>query len=391
MCEACGGPIPLGKQAQVRCPYCDKLQTLPEEYVALQKASQIGEGKQAAQQLLATLGRPLSFAEGMVVSAMPNGLTFGCLFLLIYLFVMMKPLFWVMGGMAWAFDMFFIDVLRANPMDCAPTWAAGLLFTLPLLAGFAGPILWLNHTRRKLETTRLLQSALEAVPPKQPGAPSRCHQCGGALDEARDEFGVVCVYCGAVNLTSLPPGWASMARRGSNMVLGSVDDARAAFARLSATLRDALYRELAVFAGVCIFVTMIAGGIQQTRFPPPWHGSVHSVPRYVLLGGDTKLGMGTPQQITLQPHGQFWIALRHRETVRLLVQQTDPPMLVPLTVCNNVKPLAGNEADHTPLQQGTLASGQTFEFTAPLSGWYRFDVNPEQAVKATVQADVRRR
>jgi LSD1 subclass zinc finger protein len=102
----------------------------------------------------------------------------------------------------------------------------------------AAALLLLGVLGVRVDSRRNLQAALAAQPPKTPGGPLRCHECGADLTAPEGALGVRCGYCKADNLLLVPESWARRARKIERKIRDSSQEAK----RLEAESRRRMRR-----------------------------------------------------------------------------------------------------------------------------------------------------
>lgn len=139
-----------------------------------------------------------------------------------------------------------------GPLSPLPVLATATL----LVALLVGVPMVLIGKQRSLARVRIdIHASLGATLPERPGGPSRCRNCGAALDTPRGALGVPCVYCRADNLVALPQAWISQIRASEFHHFLRIDAALDAFRRASGQAQEQLWR--LVFGLILVFPVVL--------------------------------------------------------------------------------------------------------------------------------------
>jgi hypothetical protein len=146
-----------------------------------------------------------------------------------------------------------------------------LLSAGPVVALAVGLLLW-SLLGVRVDARRGLQAALASHPPKVPGGPAACRECGGDLVVEGGALGATCRYCGADNLVKLPASWVTGAREAAKTLKVTAEAARAQEAEGHRRMwRAAAWRvPLAM-----VFVGLICAGAWRGRGGATW-ADLHS-------------------------------------------------------------------------------------------------------------------
>ncbi len=264
-CAKCGGPVPLGDGDRLPCPYCQAEVEVPPEYRELRAAALRRATDEAAlAEIYARIGRPPGLALRVWGSAVGGAvIVFGKIataflwiwwklmelafeaiksiddlkLILVVLAIPFAAAFAVLWGVAWC--------VRAAGgrlgVDLIDVWSlpyAYLAVGAGVYVAAAVPLALFRYGESFARVRQRVQASLAARPPKTPGGPALCRECGAALSVTPGELGVQCAYCRADNLVALPARWV---RRVRDKAKSFHKDVRAADAEEKKT-RDAAWR-----------------------------------------------------------------------------------------------------------------------------------------------------
>jgi hypothetical protein len=255
LCAACGGPVPLAPGERTACPYCAAEVEIPEAYQALRDAPDAAEDLREARRLARALGNvPHPIVQSLAMFDSAYFLFFGLGF-------------WIAAGVAvgvlvppivgrW-FGVLTYDVLSEN--------VQGAISVGVPLGTFALGLLGAGYARKRAIVRGGLQAVLAARPPKQPGMPATCRQCGGALSPAPGATFSRCPFCRTDNLLTMPASWISSMRAHADRLGKEVRDARDAWRAERGRLRTSLVLRAIVGMLVAGLPTSCIGMIGPSR------------------------------------------------------------------------------------------------------------------------------
>lgn len=184
LCRACGGPLDVGGDLALACPYCGTPDELPQDAAA--------RARELARRLDARAHRvaQLSAADAALVAAFetPGGLR-----RVLAPWLIVVPFIALQLVQAAAVP----DVLPADLR--AEQQRIGLAGAAVLLAFPLGTLVPLLHGRRLYRER--LRGRIQARPPRVPGARPRCRSCAGELPRGDGPL-LACTYCRTHNLLS---------------------------------------------------------------------------------------------------------------------------------------------------------------------------------------------
>jgi hypothetical protein len=113
------------------------------------------------------------------------------------------------------------------------------------------------YANRRAGGRRVLLAGLAARPPKLPGGPALCRECGAPLEVAAGALVARCVYCGADSAVQIRTPFLARARRAARGAAHTIDEAAALDRRERAETRGMLAAELRRY----LLVTATFGGL----------------------------------------------------------------------------------------------------------------------------------
>jgi DNA-directed RNA polymerase subunit RPC12/RpoP len=240
-CPACGAHVALGQAADARCAHCGKAVPLPEAHRELRRIQHDDEAaRRRAQALFFTLDSPPWLSTRILAAVFDQPMFAFWIF-----FGVPVGLASIVAGLA-------VDT-RLHPPPAATVGVIfGFLFTFAFLPRSIGV-----YANRRAGGRSLLLSGLAARPPKLPGGPAGCRECGAPLEVAPGALVARCVYCGADSAVEIRTPFLARARRAARGAVHTIDQAAALDRRERAATRGTLAREL----GRYLLATSIFGGL----------------------------------------------------------------------------------------------------------------------------------
>jgi LSD1 subclass zinc finger protein len=240
-CPSCGADVPLGQGDDTRCVHCGTLVPLPAAYRELRRFQTEDEaGRRRAQDLFSRLDSP-PFLLTRILAAV---------------FDQPMVVFWLFFGVPVGLESIFVGLaVDARYHPPYPVTIGACFVTLFVLA-FVPRSLGI-YANRRAGGRRMLLAGLAAEPPKLPGGPARCRQCGAPLDVPPGATVVRCAYCRADSAVRILTPFLESARQSARGILRTIDDATALDRRERSETRRALAREL----GRYVLVTSTFGGL----------------------------------------------------------------------------------------------------------------------------------
>jgi predicted Zn-ribbon and HTH transcriptional regulator len=252
-CSSCGAALPLGEGKIARCPYCKSETPIPEEYGAAQRAAKsFADDRKLAEQLYGRIGRPPGWFARAVGRGAEGATNIGTKVGVVLLgLVAEQPLIGIPLFMAAAYALGYpvAAVVRAvcwitlqpspGPLSPYPILAGT---TVLVVFGFGIPAVLFSKERALSEVRGDIHASLAAALPERPGGPSRCRNCGAALDVPPGALGVPCPYCKSDNLVSLPASWVAHVRGKEFHQFLRVDAALEAFRQASEASSERIWK-----------------------------------------------------------------------------------------------------------------------------------------------------
>jgi uncharacterized Zn finger protein (UPF0148 family) len=203
-CPRCGAPqVPVDRDS-APCPYCGTSVPMPEALREKERAAAELRGAdkveaRIVQQLIdqpgaANANRLLWLGRKFLIWIQPVAVVFLCILAAHQT-----------GDVTPSDKVTEVWVERIAPGDDPVIFYDMGLMVLMLAGGFG--IVWtaLAAYFANRKTLRVLAQSFGAVPPKAPGAPSTCRQCGAPLPDSGGAAFVRCVYCQAENVLGVDP------------------------------------------------------------------------------------------------------------------------------------------------------------------------------------------
>jgi hypothetical protein len=233
--------VPLGEARFASCPFCRAETPIPELHLAAQRAARgFAADRKLAEQLYGRVGKPpgpIARAVSRGVLGAAHGGAKAAPWVLV-LMLLVHPVigFFMVTGVAWLLGYPVAAAIRAgfwiahrSPPGPIPPLPILLLTTFLLAFGFGIPFVIVSRARALASVRAAVHAGLAASLPERPGGPSRCRQCGAALDVPKGALGVPCVYCRADNLVALSEEWVTLVRRTELGRFLQIDGALGAF------------------------------------------------------------------------------------------------------------------------------------------------------------------
>jgi DNA-directed RNA polymerase subunit RPC12/RpoP len=243
-CPACGADVPLGQADDARCVHCGREVPLPETYRELRRLQREDEAsRQRAQALFSTLDSPPWLFTRVLAAVFDQPMIVFWIF-----FGVPVGLASVLGGLAIG--------ERCRLSEAASTGASFvILFAFAFVPRSIG-----IYANRRAGGRRLLLAGLAAQPPRLPGGPARCRECGAPLDVTPGALVARCVYCGADSAVRVRTPFVARARRAVRVAAHTIDEAAALDRRERAATRRTLANELRRY----LLTTAVFGGLFAT-------------------------------------------------------------------------------------------------------------------------------
>jgi DNA-directed RNA polymerase subunit RPC12/RpoP len=243
-CPACGAAVPLGQGDEARCAHCGKAVLLPEAHRALRRAQREDEtARLRAQSLFSTLDSPPWLLTRILAA------------------VFDQPMlaFWIFFGVPVGLASIAVGLLvdaRFHPPAAA---TVGVVFVALFAFAFAPRSIGI-YANRRAGGRRVLVAGMAAQPPKLPGGPACCRECGAPLDVAPGTIIVRCVYCATDSAVEVQTRFLARTQSAARAAVRTVDEAAAIDLRERAETRRQLALELRRY----LVVTSVFGGLFAT-------------------------------------------------------------------------------------------------------------------------------
>ncbi len=254
--------LALGQGKSAHCAYCGADTPIPDAYAALQRATQsFAADRNLAQQLYGDVGNPpgwflrkwgrgaegsadlgVFIVGGLVVLTFENPIV-GLPMLSAAAYALGYPVAALMRAIGWLAGGWLQGPLSPFLVLAVTTLAVTLLVAVPSVI--------FGKERALAAVRRDIHASLAAALPERPGGPSRCRNCGAALDVPAGARGVPCPYCKADNLVALPHQWVARIQASEFHHFLRIDAALEAFREASRVARERLWG--LVFGLVLVF------------------------------------------------------------------------------------------------------------------------------------------
>jgi DNA-directed RNA polymerase subunit RPC12/RpoP len=227
-CPACGADVPLGQSDDARCVHCGASVPLPAAYRELRRIQRDDEAaRRRAQALFATLDSPPWLLTRILAA------------------VFDQPMvgFWFFFGVPVGLLSIFAGLAVDARLHPPPAATVGVIFAVMFLFAFLPRSIGI-YANRRAGGRQLLVAGLAAKPPRHPGGPAGCRQCGAPLEVPPGAIVARCVYCGADSAVLVRTPLLARARRAVRAATHTVEEAAALDRRERAETRGTLLREL---------------------------------------------------------------------------------------------------------------------------------------------------
>jgi DNA-directed RNA polymerase subunit RPC12/RpoP len=226
-CPRCGADVPLGAADEARCVHCGAGVPLPEAHRQLQALQREDDATRSrAHALFASLDSPPWLVTRVIAAVFDQPM-----------FV-----FWIFFGVPVGLASIFAGLVvgdRAGSTLLLTAATFGSLFVLTFLPRSFG-----IYANRRTGARRVLLGGLQARPPKSPGGPASCRECGAPLDVHEGALVARCAYCGADNAVRVRTPFLDRTRRAVRTAAHTIDEAAALDQRERAETRGVFLREL---------------------------------------------------------------------------------------------------------------------------------------------------
>jgi LSD1 subclass zinc finger protein len=258
----------LGQERAARCGHCAKETPIPEEYTALQRAARsFAEDRTLAHQLYGIVGKPPGRFAYLVGTGFDGTSRVGATVVQVLVAMFVMPVMGQLLPAALAYVLCFpvgklirlACFIAGHPIEGG--LPASLVVMITLFVGtplIALPTIWFRKEQEIAGVRRDIHASLAAKLPERPGGPSRCRNCGGALDVPRGALGVPCTYCKADNLVALPETLVTRVRKQEYRHFLRIDSALAAYREASNRARDRRWKVAFYFLFVIPVVFVLA-------------------------------------------------------------------------------------------------------------------------------------
>ncbi|HEX4340772.1 MAG TPA: hypothetical protein VH062_32915 [Polyangiaceae bacterium] len=226
-CPACGADVPLGEGDETRCVHCGVVVPLPEAHRELRRIQrEDAAARQSAERLFSRLDSPPFLVTRILAAVFDQPMLVFWLF-----FGTPVGLFSIFAGLA-------VDARFHPPSAVVSFVSFGTLFVLAFLPRSLG-----IYANRRASGRGILVAGLRARPPKLPGGPEECRECGAPLDVLPGASVARCAYCRADNAVVVSTPFRKQAERTARRVAHTVEQAAEVDRRERAATRSALFRE----------------------------------------------------------------------------------------------------------------------------------------------------
>ncbi|EKD81325.1 MAG: hypothetical protein ACD_39C01859G0003 [uncultured bacterium] len=235
LCSNCKGLLPLEKKEWIDCPYCAKKNSIPVSYLdAIATRASLNRHQSKLHEIKDVVGRMPTFFES-VISYFPDSLVF-------FLFALFLMFFQHYINMLLFFpaSLYYKKYLLQSFYDFSSPMLLAFMKVSVLYVLLSIPFAFIYKTKRKIAVLGPLQISLAAGPPKIPGGPATCNNCGAALVVKHDSHFVSCGYCETENLVGLPENWLQTARSRLSGVQKSATEAIQNFKKETGRLYETL-------------------------------------------------------------------------------------------------------------------------------------------------------
>lgn len=227
-CAACGADVPLGEGDVARCVHCGAAVPLPARYVELRRAQHDDTGaRERAESLFAKLDSPPWLVTRVLSAVLDQPM----------------PAFWLFFGVPVGLSSIFAGLAldaRLHPASWVTTAVIfGAIFVLTFLPRSLG-----IYANRRTSARQVLLAGLVARPPRLPGGPAECRNCGAPLDVPPGATVARCAYCRAESAVKVHTPFLARVQKSARSVAHTVEEAANIDARERGETRRTLLREL---------------------------------------------------------------------------------------------------------------------------------------------------
>ncbi|MEO8876858.1 MAG: hypothetical protein ABI461_14790 [Polyangiaceae bacterium] len=250
-CPKCGSPVPFGDADVAVCTHCHTDVPLPDTYRALRKATRDDvEARARAENVLAHLDRP-SWLVTRILAATFDQPMLG----FIFFFGIPVGLITILEALATANAIARHQGLASGD-DVPFVWVMLIIIFYVFLFAFVPRALGVYANRRSISRAGIL-AALAARPPRTPGGPASCRNCGAPLFVEPGKSLVICDYCKTDNAVRIETSIVTEATQKVRHISGTADDA----ARADCQERSETVRLLFVELRRYLVRTVVLGGL----------------------------------------------------------------------------------------------------------------------------------
>jgi hypothetical protein len=387
LCTKCNAVIPLRPATFVVCPYCSEKVAIPKAYIeAVQSRKTFDQRKAEMETLCRTLGEQPGFF-GRLLAMFSEVL----LAVFIFFFIILSPFPQAMYSLVYGLaNEICTHVFMVNFLDMVPIQGRIFLIAFPYFLAFGIPMLFIHYFRRKILTRDKLQTALVAAPPRIPGGPACCRQCGAPLDVPPNVFGVSCPYCCTDNLVGITKATLNAAQSTSRHVGMNLMKAKKEFDRTSWQAFETAISLTLGYVLISGFIAVIHDAMRdQPIWPPSYRSELKN--REALLPGQQK-GSRPPLNEWSDLQGRsgeaipLFVPLKKQETIEIhfrpqIAKNTSSPnhdmpknREEPVRIVFFLQQSLRHQGEPHMLSDQSPPSGDPGLFVAPIGGWYRIDV-----------------
>lgn len=221
--------------------HCGAAVALPEAHRELRRLQGEDEAaRKRAQALFATLDSPPWLLTRILAAVFDQSM----------------PVFWIFFGVPVGLASIFLGLAVDARLHPPPAATAGVIFVALFAFAFL-PRSFGIYANRRAGGRRLLLAGLAARPPKLPGGPAGCRECGAPLEVPPGALVARCAYCGADSAVVVRTPFLERARRAARAAVHTLDEAAAIDRRERAATRSLLGHELRRY----VLVTSVFGGL----------------------------------------------------------------------------------------------------------------------------------
>jgi DNA-directed RNA polymerase subunit RPC12/RpoP len=227
-CPACGAHVPLGQADVARCAHCGAAVPLAEAYRELRRLQGEHEAsRQRAQELFSTLDSPPWLLTRVLAAVFDQPML----------------VFWIFFGVPVGLASIFAGLAVDARFHPSPLVTNGVIFAALFAFAFLPRSIGI-YANRRAGGRRLLLAGLAAKPPRLPGGPAGCRDCGAPLEVPPGATVARCVYCGADSAVQVRTPFLARTRKAAQYAARTIDEAVALDRRERAETRRTFTREL---------------------------------------------------------------------------------------------------------------------------------------------------